>query len=68
MHRTRKTAVVGAALATTALTLSSIGVAAQDGSGFAELDHTGILSYESKEPPSAIHPYLLSATVTYATL
>ena len=38
MHRTRKTAVVGAALATTALTFSSIGVAAQDGSGYAELD------------------------------
>ncbi len=44
MHRTRKTAVIGAALATTALTLSSIGVAAQTPgvpevpTGYTELD------------------------------
>ncbi len=44
MHRTRRTAVIGAALATTALTFSSIGVAAQEPgvpdvpTGYAELD------------------------------
>jgi len=41
MHLTRKTAVIGTALATTALTLSSFGVVAQDdmaSTGYAELD------------------------------
>ena len=39
MHRTRRTAVIGAALATTALTFSSIGVAADSHlTGYAELD------------------------------
>ena len=45
MHRTRKTAVIGAALATTAITLSSFGVAAQDASPAASADAMASTGY-----------------------
>ena len=45
MHRTRKTAIMGAALATTAITFSSFGVAAQDASPAASADAMASTGY-----------------------
>jgi len=57
MHRTRKTAVIGAALATTAITLSSFGVAAQDASPAASADAMASTGYaELDQAMSADQP------------
>jgi len=58
MHRTRKTAVIGAALATTAITFSSLGVAAQDASPAASADAMASTGYaELDQAMSADQPF-----------
>ncbi len=67
MHRTRKTAIMGAALATTAITFSSFGVAAQDASPAASADAMASTGYAELDQAMSADQPMAGSQVTVQT-